>query len=53
MDALWFIHMWQSRVKIEHYSIAYFDRVATFKVNSVKGGAHSCYIDLSASSLRK
>ena len=36
--------MWQSRVEIEHYSIAYFDRVTTFKAlqhrTSVKGGAH-------------
>ena len=24
-------HMWQSRVEIEHYSIAYFDRVTMFK----------------------
>ena len=25
-------YMWQSQVEIEHYSIAYFDCVATFKV---------------------
>ena len=25
-------HMWQSWVEIEHYSIAYFDHVTTFKV---------------------
>ena len=24
-------HMWQSRVEIEHYSIAYFDRIAVFE----------------------
>ena len=24
-------HMWQSRVEIEHYSIAYFDRIAAFE----------------------
>ena len=24
-------HMWQSRVEIEYYSIAYFDRVTTFE----------------------
>ena len=24
--------MWQSRVEIEHYSVAYFDRITTFKV---------------------
>ena len=36
--------MWQSRVEIEHYSIAYFDRVAAFEAlqrsTSVKGRAH-------------
>ena len=26
-----YIYMWQSRVEIEHYSVAYFDRVAAFK----------------------
>ena len=25
-------HMWQSQVEIEHYSVAYFDRIAAFKV---------------------
>ena len=25
-------HMWQSRVEIEHYSVAYFDRIAAFEV---------------------
>ena len=38
--------MWQSRVEIEHYSVAYFDRVTAFKVlshkTSVKGMAHMC-----------
>ena len=24
-------YMWQSRVEIEHYSIAYFDRIAAFE----------------------
>ena len=24
-------HMWQSRVEIEYYSVAYFDRVTTFE----------------------
>ena len=37
--------MWQSRVGIEHYSVAYFDRIAAFEVlyrgASVKGGAHT------------
>ena len=36
--------MWQSRVEIEHYSIAYFERIAAFEAlyrrTSVKGGAH-------------
>ena len=26
------IHMWQSRVEIEGYSVAYFDRIAAFEV---------------------
>ena len=25
------IHMWQSRVEIEHYSVAYFERITAFK----------------------
>ena len=25
------LHMWQSRVDNEHYSIAYFDRIRVFK----------------------
>ena len=25
------IHMWQSQVEIEHYSVAYFDHIAAFK----------------------
>ena len=56
--------MWQSqveieryvavlRVEIEHYSIAYFDRVIVFKAlqrrTSVKGGAHTHYVDLHVS----
>ena len=45
-------HLWQSQVEIEHYSVAYFNRVTMFKVllctTSVKGGAHMRYIDLSA-----
>ena len=24
-------HMWQSRVEIKHYSVAYFDRIAAFE----------------------
>ena len=26
------LNMWQSQVEIEHYSVAYFDRITTFKV---------------------
>ena len=37
--------MWQSRVEIEYYSVAYFDGVTAFKVpffrTSVKGGAQT------------
>ena len=34
--------MWQSRVEIEHYSVAYFNRITAFEVRtSVKGGAHA------------
>ena len=43
-------HMWQSRVEIERYSVAYFNHVTAFKalshISSVKGRAHACYIDL-------
>ena len=42
--------MWQSRVEIEGYSIAYFDRIATFETpyrwTSVKGGGHMRFVDL-------
>ena len=42
-------YMWQSRAEGEHYSIAYFDRVAAFKVlylrTSVKGEAHMCCVE--------
>ena len=44
------LHMWKSRVKIENYSVAYFDCIAAFKVpyrwTSVKRGAHKCFVDL-------
>ena len=44
------LHMWQSRVKIEGYSVAYFDRIAAFKVpycwTSIKGRAHMRFLDL-------
>ena len=43
------IHMWQSQVEIEHYFFVYFDRITMSKAlehrTSVKGGAHTCYVD--------
>ena len=40
------IHMWQSQVEIEHYSVAYFNRVTVFETlqrsTSVKGRPHMC-----------
>ena len=37
--------MWQSLVEIEHYSVAYFDRVTAFEMlyrsTSVKGEVHT------------
>ena len=42
--------MQQSRVEIEGYSVAYFDRIAAFEApyrwTSVKGGTHMRFIDL-------
>ena len=47
------IYMWQSHVEIEGYSVAYFNRIAVFKVpyrwTSVKGEAHMHFVDLHAS----
>ena len=44
------MYMWQSRVEIEGYSITYFNRIAAFKApyrwTSVKGGAHTCSVDV-------
>ena len=41
--------MCQSRVEIEGYSVAYFDRIAAFEVpyhcTSIKGGAHMRFVD--------
>ena len=41
--------MWQSRVEVEGYSVAYFDRIAAFKApyrwTCVKGGAHTRFVD--------
>ena len=43
------IHMWQSHVEIEGCFVAYFDCITVFKVpyrwTSVKGGAHTCFVD--------
>ena len=42
------MHMWQSRVEIEGYSVAYFDRIAAFETpyrwTYVKGGAHMHFV---------
>ena len=44
-------NMWQSQVEIEHFSVAYFKCITTFKVlyhrPSVKGRTHTCCIDMS------
>ena len=44
------MHMWQSRVEIEDYSVADFDRIAGFeapyRLTSIKGGAHMRFVDL-------
>ena len=41
--------MWQSRVEIKHYSVAYFNHTAAFEAlerrTSVKGGAHTHYVN--------
>ena len=41
--------MWQSCVEIKGYSVAYFYRIAVFeapyRLTSVKGGAHMCFVD--------
>ena len=46
----WNLYMWQSHVKIEGYSVAYFDCITVFEVlyrwTSIKGGAHTCFVDL-------
>ena len=42
-------HMSQSRVEIEDYSVAYFNRIAAFEVpyhsTSIEGGAHMRLVD--------
>ena len=44
--------MWQSRVEIEHYSIAYVDRIAAFEAllrrTSVKGGVHTRSVNVAS-----
>ena len=41
--------MWQSRVEIEGYSVAYFDHIVAFEVpyrwTSIKGGDHMRFVD--------
>ena len=43
--------MWQSQVENEHYSVAYFDHTRAFTtlylLTSVKGEAHTCYVEAS------
>ena len=42
-------YMWQSRVEVEGYSVAYFNRIAVFEEMyrwiSIKGGAYMCLVD--------
>ena len=42
--------MWESRVEIKHYSVAYFDHVTVLQVlkcrTLVKGGAHMCCVNV-------
>ena len=49
MDAVFWNHLWQSRVEIEGNSVAYFDCIAAFETlyrwTSVKGVAHMCFVD--------
>ena len=48
LDVQSYTCMWQSRVEIEYYSVAYFDRVTAFKApylgTSVKSGAQTCCV---------
>ena len=43
-------YMWQSRVEIEHHSVAYFDRITAFEAlkhrTSSKGGAQTRWVNL-------
>ena len=49
MWALIEMYVWQSRVEIEGYSVAYFDHIVAFEAlycwTSIKGGAHIRFID--------
>ena len=42
-------YLWQSRVEIEHYSVAYFDRITVFEAlkhrTSGKGGARTSWVN--------
>ena len=43
-------YMWQSRVEIKHYFIAYFDHVTALQVlkrrTLVKGGVRTCWVNV-------
>jgi len=42
------VNVWQSWVKIKHYSVAYFDCIIKHcNRNFIEGGAHTHYVDLS------
>ena len=45
-------YVWQSRVEIELYSVAYFARIAAFEAlyrrTSVKGGAHTRCVNVAS-----
>ena len=47
-----YTYMWQSRVEIEHYSVACFDRIAAFEAlqrrTSVKGRAHTHCVNVAS-----
>ena len=46
------LHMWQSQIGIEYYSVVYFEHITKFDTlkrwASTKGGAHMRFIDTSA-----
>ena len=31
INQIFYIHVWQSRVEIEHYSVVYYDRITAFE----------------------